>query len=137
MRIRSSALMTGIFILNAAAAQAGQIVYAPTNPLFQPGNALNGPTLLAVAEAQKKKESSDSASGIGQRSIAETVKASFVARLSSQLYNQIFGDGAGSAGTFDLGDGNIISFVRGGGNVTITFTNPDGSRTVITVPDTL
>lgn len=117
---------------------ASQISYAPVNPVFQPGNALVGPTLLSIAEAQKKKEPTDTgAQGLTERSIAETVKAAFLSRLTSDLYTNVFCDTPPCApsGSFDLGDGNLISFLRAGGNVTITFFDPVKGQTVITVPD--
>lgn len=121
----------------AVVAQASQITYAPVNPVFQPGNPLAGSTLLSVAEAQRKKEST-SPTSLTSQSIAQTVQASFLARLTSDLYSQVFCagvTGCQAAGSFDLGSGNLISFTRAGGNVTVTFTDPNNGTTVITVPD--
>lgn len=120
------------------AASAQQMTFTPTIATLQPGNSLAGPTQLAIAEAQKKKESNDPTAGLAERSIADTVKAAFVSRLTSDLYSNVFCNGqpgCQNSGLFDLGDGNQISFIRAGGNVTITFQNPDGTQTVIVVPD--
>lgn len=130
---RIAFLAAGLALL-APHALASQMVYTPVNPTFQPGNQLSGSTLLSVAEAQKKRESISTS--LTDRSIAETVKASLLSRISSNIYNQIFCSGAGclASGNFDLGDGNLISFVKTGSDVSITILNPDGSSTVISVP---
>jgi hypothetical protein len=55
-------------------------------------------------------------------------------QLSTEIYNGIFNT-SNASGTYNLGGGNSISFVRpGNGTIQITI-DQDGTNTEITVPD--
>jgi hypothetical protein len=43
-------------------------------------------------------------------------------------------NGTAPSGTYNLGDGNIISYTKGGGNLTITIVDPVNGTTTITIP---
>ena len=120
-----------------SAASASAILYRPTNPIFQPGNSFNGPTFIQIAEVGRPDAPETDNTALTQRSIAETVQNSLLARISSEIFTQIFGDDAQDAGSFVLGDGSTISFINDGTNVNITFTDPTTGVTIITVPSTL
>ncbi len=64
---------------------------------------------------------------------AEILKQSILAQSSSAINNEIF-NSMSPQGTFPLGDGSTVSYVRNGLLVTITFTAANGTQTVITVP---
>lgn len=55
------------------------------------------------------------------------------AQLATQLSNNLFAEGAGQQGTFNL-DGNTISYVKSGTEVTLTIVDAAGNTTVVTVP---
>lgn len=55
------------------------------------------------------------------------------AQLATQLSNNLFAEGSGQQGTFNL-DGNTISYVKTGTEVTLTVVDAAGNTTVVTVP---
>lgn len=55
------------------------------------------------------------------------------AQLATQLSNNLFAEGSSQTGTFVL-DGNTISYVKTGTEVTLTVVDSKGNTTVITVP---
>jgi 23S rRNA pseudoU1915 N3-methylase RlmH len=55
------------------------------------------------------------------------------AQLSKQLADQMFAEGGATQGSMEF-QGNMISWVNNGTDVTLTITQPDGTQTVVTVP---
>lgn len=55
------------------------------------------------------------------------------AQLATQLSNNLFAEGSSQQGNFML-DGNAISYVKTGTEVTLTIVDAAGNTTVITVP---
>lgn len=55
------------------------------------------------------------------------------AQLATQLSNNLFAEGSAQQGTFNL-DGNMISYVKTGTEVTLTVVDAKGNTTVVTVP---
>jgi hypothetical protein len=56
------------------------------------------------------------------------------AQLATQLSNNLFAEGGNaSTGTFNL-DGNSVSYVKTGTEVTLTVVDKNGNTTVVTVP---
>jgi hypothetical protein len=128
-------------ILLPLSASATQMTFEPRNPIFQPGNFSNTAAFAAIAEATKKKdtEASPTGSAAGSAtSLASTLQASVLANAASEINRRIFCTGGGTcqnAGTFQLGNGGTISFVRdGSGNITINFNDPINGTTTIIVP---
>lgn len=76
----------------------------------------------------------DSTSLAEMSSPAALIQRAVASQISTEINNQIF-DTANPSGSYDLGDGNLISFIREGGNVIITITSPTTGVTVITLPD--
>jgi hypothetical protein len=72
---------------------------------------------------------------------ANTPMAKFIALFTSQVYaqlatqlsNNLFAEGSARAGSFVL-DGNTISYVKSGTEVTLTVVDQSGNTTVVTVP---
>jgi curli production assembly/transport component CsgF len=127
----------GTLLALAGTAQAGTIVYSPTNPTFG-GNPLNGSTLFNSAQAQNQfKAPGSTAAGAGA---ALTPGQIFAQQLTSQLYSSlaneittaIFGENAAKNGTFTF-EGTTISYRRVGGNIELTI-NDGQSITHVTVP---
>jgi curli production assembly/transport component CsgF len=123
-------------------ASAGSIVYTPTNPVFG-GSPLNGPTLLALAQAQNLPQlaaSNKKSSLANATSATQTAGQIFAQQLTSQLYSSlankittaIFGANAQQSGTFAF-QGTTISFNRVGANVDISI-NDGTTITNVTVP---
>ena len=65
---------------------------------------------------------------------ATLIEQSVVSQISSKIYNQIF-SGTAVSGSYDLGGGNSINYLRSGGYVTINITSPSNGTTTLTVPD--
>lgn len=55
------------------------------------------------------------------------------AQLATQLSNNLFAEGSSSEGSFVL-DGNTISYIKTGTEVTLTVVDETGNVTVVTVP---
>jgi len=55
------------------------------------------------------------------------------AQLATQLSNNLFAEGSAQQGTFNL-DGNTISYIKTGTEVTLTVVDKAGNTTVVTVP---
>ena len=118
------------------AAQAGTLVYTPTNPSFG-GNPLNGPTLFNNAQVQNQYNQSNTA-GAGSGTL--TPGQIFAQQLTSQLYSSlankitqaIFGENAATSGSFSF-EGTTISYQRDGSNIDITI-NDGQTITHVSVP---
>jgi curli production assembly/transport component CsgF len=121
----------------AGAAEAGTLVYTPTNPSFG-GNPLNGPTLFNNAQVQNQFNQS-AAAGVGSGVL--TPGQIFAQQLTSQLYSSlankitqaIFGENASQQnGSFSF-EGTTISYQRNGSNIDITI-NDGQTITHVSVP---
>ena len=125
------------FLAIAGSAEAGTLVYTPTNPTFG-GNPLNGSYLFNSAQAQNQylQSSANGAGGSG----APTPGQIFAQQLTSQLYSSlankitqaIFGSNASTNGTFTF-EGTTITYTRNGSNIDITI-NDGQTITHVTVP---
>jgi curli production assembly/transport component CsgF len=120
------------------AAQAGTLVYTPTNPTFG-GNPANGSYLFNNAQVQNQYTQSGSAAGSGS-SAALTPGQVFAQQLTSQLYSSlankitqaIFGANAATSGTFSF-EGTTITYQQVGGNINISI-NDGSTITNVSVP---
>jgi curli production assembly/transport component CsgF len=121
-----------------APAQAGTLVYSPTNPTFG-GNPLNGSYLFNNAQVQNQYSQS-AAGSAGTGSAALTPGQIFAQQLTSQLYSSlankittaIFGENAQTSGTFSF-EGTTITYTRVGGNINISI-NDGQTVTNVSVP---
>jgi len=125
----------------AAAAQASPMVYQPVNPNFG-GSPLNGPFLLGEAASNNydhltNPNATANLLGVQQQTTADLLRQALISALISQAstlaINDILGANGANSGTFTIG-GEIITFVREGGNINITLTDPSGSQTQVSVP---
>ena len=62
------------------------------------------------------------------------VEQSIISQISTKIYNDLF-KGSAASGSYDLGGGNRISYVRSGGYVTVDITSPSNGTTTLTVLD--
>ena len=92
-----SLFLSSSLALFAAAAQATELVYSPTNPAFG-GSPLNGPYLLSNAQSQNDHSDPDAPSfgSTSQTSSLDRFTSSLQSRLLSQLLTDV-GNGAGGS----------------------------------------
>lgn len=136
---RHLTLIGAVFLALTGVAQAGTLVYTPTNPTFG-GNPLNGSYLFNSAQAQNQYTQSSSAGAGGIGSSTPTPGQIFAQQLTSQLYSSlankitqaIFGENASQNGTFSF-EGTTITYNRVGNNINITI-NDGQTITQVTVP---
>lgn len=137
MSARIRALAATALFLVAGSAQAGTLVYTPTNPTFG-GNSLNGSYLFNSAQAQNQYL--PSASGSASTAAALTPGQIFAQQLTSQLYSSlankitqaIFGENAATNGSFSF-EGTTITYQRVGSNINISI-NDGQTITTVSVP---
>jgi curli production assembly/transport component CsgF len=118
-------------------AQAGTLVYAPTNPTFG-GNPLNGSYLFNNAQVQNQFTQSGASAAAG--STALTPGQIFAQQLTSQLYSSlankitqaIFGENAAQSGSFSF-EGTTITYAQVGGNINVSI-NDGQTITNVSVP---
>lgn len=126
-------------------ASAGELTHTFQSPSFIPGNGYSQHVLsIHQLEENKKKDlrAADQAA-IDKAEAAKkstnlykfmtNVEARIYAQLSKQLADQLFAEGSASSGSMNF-QGTDIAWVKTGTDVTLTITEPNGSRTEITVP---
>jgi curli production assembly/transport component CsgF len=120
----------------AESAFAAPLVYTPVNPSFG-GNPNNIATLQLGSRQQSNKEKQPVSSATIESAadqIASQIQNSVLARLSSQIAENIYGDNAQPSGTADLGGGNSISWSTTGSIITVLIVGGDGSSTTLELP---
>lgn len=93
------------------------------------------------ARIQAVKDAEAAKAALARAEASNTPLAKFMALFTSQVYaqlatqlsNNLFAEGTAKAGTFSL-DGNTISYVKTGTEVTLTVVDAKGNKTVVTVP---
>jgi curli production assembly/transport component CsgF len=132
-------------LLLGGAAQAGNLVYQPTNPSFG-GSPLNGSWLQSQAQAQneheKKKQCLQQLLNAQQnkgnepltpgQEFARILQSQLYGSLANQITEAIFGENAQKSGTFSF-EGTIINFNRVGNNIKLLI-NDGQSVTEVIVP---
>jgi len=122
---------------------ASPLVHVFSNPSFN-GNA--GQHWLAIEEKlfKKKQEIRDRERAKVEKDLAllektniakffKNVEARIYAQLSKQLVDQMFGETSSTSGTVEI-EGNTITYLKDGENVTLTVVNEDGNTTEIILP---
>lgn len=139
-------LISLLLLSLSSPAFAGDIVQQFKNPAFS-GYGWSSHAMSIEnqerARAQAIKDAQAAAIAQAKADAANTPLARFVALFTSQVYSQLatqlannlFGGepGHSTAGNFVL-DGNTVSYVKTGTNVTLTVVDAAGNQTVITVP---
>lgn len=136
-RIGAAVLAIATLACITTGAQAGTLVYAPTNPTFG-GNPLNGSYLFNNAQVQNQFTQSATSAATG--STALTPGQIFAQQLTSQLYSSlankitqaIFGENAATSGSFSF-EGTTITYAQAGGNINISI-NDGQTITNVSVP---
>lgn len=126
-------------------ASAGELTHTFQSPSFIPGNGYSQHVLsIHQLEENKKKDlRAAEQAAIDKAEAAKkstnlykfmtNVEARIYAQLSKQLADQLFAEGSASSGSMNF-QGTDIAWVKTGTDVTLTITEPNGSRTEITVP---
>lgn len=127
---RRFSLVGAALLAVIGSAQAGTLVYTPTNPTFG-GNPLNGSALLGSAQAQNQftQSGSSGSGGVGGtptpgQIFAQQLQSQLYSSLANQITQQIFGSSAATNGTFTFG-GTTITYSKNA-NGTIDVTINDG-----------
>lgn len=132
-------------LLASNAANATDIVQQFKNPAFS-GYGWSSHVMSIEAQERARKQSIEDAEkqrlALEEAAKQNTPLARFInlfttqvyAQLATQLSTNLFsGTSASNAGSFVL-DGNTISYVKSGTEVTLTVVDTSGSQTVVTVP---
>jgi hypothetical protein len=130
-------------IVISSAAVASPFTHEFSNPSFQ-GNA--GSHWLSIEEKllKKKAEVKNKKDAATEREAAlakktnvakffKNVEARIYAQLSKQLVDQMFGETSQSAGTIEI-EGNTLTYIKDGDNVTLTVVSEDGTATTLIIP---
>ncbi|MFT0879445.1 curli production assembly/transport component CsgF [Rhodopseudomonas sp. G2_2311] len=120
---------------SAAGADAGSLVYTPTNPAFG-GSPLNGSWQMQQATAGNHFNRAAPTSGPQQLTqaqiFAQQLQSQLYASLANQVTQAIFGTNAQQSGTFTF-QGTTISFAKVDGQTNITI-NDGSTVTQISLP---
>jgi curli production assembly/transport component CsgF len=130
-------LILSIFgFLGATSAFAGELVYTPRNPSFG-GNPFYSSHLLGIAGAINKYEDPSSKTVTTRSSAQEferIIQSSLLARISSEIANQIYGENATEQGRFVIGE-TTVDFTRNGAQTQVTISDSTtGGSTLIEIP---
>ncbi len=116
----------------AASAGAGELKYRPVNPSFG-GDPFNSSHLLGIANAINKfedpKSSTTSSATDATDSFANTIQASVLSRVASQIADQIYGENAKTSGTASVG-GTTLQWVQVNGQIKLTLNNGKSTQII-------
>jgi len=113
----------------SSVANASPFTFQGQNSALFPGSNPYG--LSSMMNSVTKPEVTSSLSSINP---ARLIQQSIISQISSKIYNDMF-KGSATSGSYDLGGGNAISYLRSDGYITITITSPDNGTTTLTVLD--
>lgn len=139
---KSLILLTALMI--ASPAKADPLVQQFRSPSF---NGFGWSQHVQSIDAQERsreqaiRDAEAARAAMARAEAANTPLAKFMALFTSQVYaqlatqlsNNLFAEGTAQQGTFVL-DGNTISYVKTGTEVTLTVVDAAGNITVVTVP---
>lgn len=130
--------------LLSSQAKADPIVQSFKSPSFNGYGWSSHVQSIDSQERSRKQAIEDAAAAklaLAKAEAANTPLAKFMALFTSQVYaqlatqlsNNLFAEGSAQQGTFNL-DGNVVSYVKTGTEVTLTVVDAAGNTTVVTVP---
>jgi hypothetical protein len=121
-----------LFALMFGSASASQILFDPKNTAFFSG--VNPASTSALLSSVVRPEKPSSSSGYVPTSTADLIQQGVMSQISTKITTDIFKT-TNPSGTYDLGDGSLISFDKNDTGVGITFISPTRGKTVITLPN--
>lgn len=121
-----------------------ELIHQFNSPAFNgSGYSSHALTIYQLEEQRKQKLKDDAASAQAKADAAarntnlakflNNLESRIYAQLSKQLADSMFGESSANSGTMDF-QGTNISWLKTGTDVTLTITQPDGSKTEVTVP---
>ena len=110
---------------------ASSIIFQGQNAALFSGANPSDTTALMSSVVKPNNPNAASASALSTQSL---ILQSVESQISTHINNIIFNN-ANAAGSFNLGNGSLISFVRAAGLLTINLTDPVHGLTTITIPD--
>jgi curli production assembly/transport component CsgF len=115
---------------------ATPINYTPVNPNFG-GNPANGAFLMQEATANNHFVNNTPATPVPTETqvIANEITNTVLSGIASKIASQVYGEGAQQSGSYNLGNGQNISFVNQNGQITLTITNGQGGISTLVIPD--
>ncbi|HYE49383.1 MAG TPA: curli assembly protein CsgF [Azospirillaceae bacterium] len=125
----------------ARGAEAAELVYLPTNPSFG-GNPFNAGHLLGIAGANDRFRDPQIAIDKAEREARERsgaeferiIRSSLLSQISSRIAEQIYGETAREAGSFQIGN-TTVDFRRDGGQTVVNIIDVlTGGTTTISIP---
>lgn len=131
-------------LLLSSPAKADPITQSFKSPSFN-GYGWSSHVQSIDSQERSRKQAIEDASAakaaLAKAEAANTPLAKFMALFTSQVYaqlatqlsNNLFAEGSATTGMFNL-DGNAISYVKTGTEVTLTVVDANGNTTVVTVP---
>lgn len=131
-------------LLLSSPAKADPITQSFKSPSFNGYGWSSHVQSIDSQERSRKQAIEDAAAAkaaLAKAEAANTPLAKFMALFTSQVYaqlatqlsNNLFAEGSATTGMFNL-DGNAISYVKTGTEVTLTVVDANGNTTVVTVP---
>ncbi len=136
VRLLAAAFGAALAMAGAAPALATELVYVPVNPAFG-GNPLNGPGMLAAAQAQNKHKVPAASSAFGKTPLeqfSDMLERSVLSQLSAAATASVIGNGKLKPGTVETGNFRIDIVDAGGGVLIITTTDKvTGATTSFTI----
>lgn len=137
-------LTASLLLLVSSPAYADPIVQTFKSPSF---SGYGWSSHVQSIDAQERsrdqaiKDAEAAKAALAKAEAANTPLAKFVALFTSQVYaqlatqlsNNLFAEGSARSGSFVL-DGNTISYVKSGTEVTLTVVDQAGNSTIVTVP---
>lgn len=125
-------LMAALTLLLPLSATASTLTFTGNNAaLFSTAPPLNNALMMQTVRRPANPSTSGGSSGLTP---ADLILQSVTSQISAKIRSDIF-DGGAASGSYDLGGGSLIDFIRVGGNIIITLTDPRTGVTTITVPD--
>lgn len=125
-RLLAAAFGAALAAAGAASALATELVYVPLNPAFG-GNPMNGPGMLATAQAQNKHKDpaalNSSLSKTPLQQFSDMLERSVLSQLSAAATAGVMGNGKLKPGTVETGNFRIDIVDAGGGVLIVTTTD--------------
>ena len=133
-----------LLLLMSSSAMADELKFKFKSPSFNGfGYSAHKINLENISAARKKtikdelKSLSIQANLAAQRTplnvFMTNLQSRIYSELSKQVTEQLFADGGGESGSFDL-DGNVISWYKLADKINLTVTDTDGDLTTILIP---
>lgn len=122
----------------ASSGHASDLVYTPRNPSFG-GNPFYSQHLLGTANANNKFEKPKTESLLKQqdpsKEFERIIQSSLLSRITAQIADQIYGEGARDSGRFVIGNTTVDFQKNTAGTTSVRISDAaSGGQTLIEIP---